>query len=246
MSTRSRDTSRSARAQQALASQRAKERRRNLLVGGAVAIVVMVVIVVGFVVSSGRDTTGRATDVVPDGVTDSWSVVVGEESAPHTITVYEDLQCPVCAAFEGETFDAVAAAVEGGEVKVEYRMVAFLDDASSTDYSSRALNALMAVLDTSGPDVFAEYHRILYAHQPAEGSVGLSEDQLVEYAVQAGADEADVRPLVEDDVFHQWVVDATDQMSREGITRTPTVLIDGESAGKTPAASSAAVLDLVG
>ena len=55
----------------------------------------------------------------------------------------------------GRTGDAVAKAVEAGKVKVEYRPIAFLDDASTTDYSSRALNALMVVLDTSGLDAFS-------------------------------------------------------------------------------------------
>ena len=88
-------------------------------------------------------------------MTDSYAVVVGDESAPTTITVYEDLQCPVCQAFEAATGDAVDRRSADGKVKVEYRPIAFLDDASTTDYSSRALNALMVVLDTSGQDVVA-------------------------------------------------------------------------------------------
>ncbi len=88
---------------------------------------------------------------------DGYTVMVGDESAPKTITVYEDLQCPVCQAFEDATGGRRSTkAVADGKVKVEYRLIAFLDDASTTDYSSRALNALMVVLDTSGPDAFLE------------------------------------------------------------------------------------------
>lgn len=245
MSKRSRDESRAARARAALDAQRAHERHRRLLVGALVALVLVVVVAVGFLVSAGRDTTGETPAAVPGGVTDSYAVVLGEESAPTTITVYEDLQCPVCRAFEAETGDAVATAVARGDVKVEYRLVAFLDGASTTAYSSRALNALMVVLDTSGAEAFADLHRLLYENQPAEGGAGLSDDQLVGYAVEAGADESAVRSPIEDERFHQWVVNATDQMSRDGVTGTPTVLIDGEPAGDTPQASARAVLDAV-
>ena len=66
------------------------------------------------------------------------------------------------------------------------------------------------------------------------------------WAVEAGAAEADVRPLIEDGAFDQFVVNATDQMSRDGVTGTPTVLIDGEPASDTPAATVQAVLELLG
>ena len=37
-----------------------------------------------------------------------------------------------------------------------------------------------------------------------------------------------VSPLIEDGAFDQWVVDATDAMSKDGVTGTPTVEIDGQ------------------
>ena len=246
MSKKSAERSRSERAAAAMAAQRRSERRRQFLVVGAVVVALMAVVGIGYAASSSRDTTGDTPSATPAGVTDGYSVVVGEESAPTTITVYEDLQCPVCQAYEATTGDAVAKAVEAGKVKVEYRPLAFLDDASSTDYSSRALNALMVVLDESGQDAFEAYHRLLFEKQPAEGGAGLTDDQLVEYAVQAGADEDAVRGPIVDRKFHQWVVNATDQMSKDGVTGTPTVLIDGKSAGSTPQESAQAVLDAVG
>ena len=90
---------------------------------------------------------------MPNGV-DDYTVSVGEADAPTTITIYEDPQCPVCAQLEAEVADDVAAAVEAGEVRVEYRIVSFLDQASTNDYSSRAANALVAAYDVSGPEVF--------------------------------------------------------------------------------------------
>ena len=203
------------------------------IIAGVVGVVVVLLAVAVFLGSRG-DTSGEAATEVPAGVDDYTVSGRRRRSAPTTITVYEDPQCPICRAFEAEVADAVAEAVEAGEVQVEYRIVSFLDHASANDYSSRAANALMAVQDIAGPDAFAEIHRILFENQPAEGSAGPDDDQLVDWAVQAGAEEAEVRPLIEDKVFEQFVVNATDQMSKDGVNGTPTVLIDGEPAGETP------------
>ena len=64
--------------------------------------------------------------------------------------------------------------------------MAFLDRASTTNYSSRALDAAAAVVDTA-PGSFQAFHDLLYANQPEEGSAGLTDAQLLDYAVQAGA-----------------------------------------------------------
>src|SRR6476659_235871 len=160
MSKKNRDESRAERAAAALIAQQRRERRRNLVVVAAVAAVLVVVVVIGVVEQSRRDTAG-ATATTPQGVTGGYSVMVGKPSAPKTLTVYEDFQCPICREFEAATRDKVVAAVDAGKLKVEYRMVAFLDRASTTDYSSRALNAAAVVLDTSGVDVFKKFHDLL-------------------------------------------------------------------------------------
>ena len=206
-------------------TKRHRERVRRAWIIGVVAAL-LAIVVGGYLVQSTRDASGRGARA-PAGVTDTYGVVVGDASAPHTVTVYEDFQCPVCHEFEGKAGDRLRKAVDAGRIRLDYRMVAFLDDASTTDYSTRALNAAAVVLDTSGQDVFLAFHDLLFAHQPPEGSAGLSDAQLVTYAVRAGADESAVRPGIEGMTFHQWAVNATSQMSRDGVNGTPTVLVDG-------------------
>jgi len=236
--------SRAERAASVMAEQTAREQRRNLTITAAVVGVVVVVLVVAFLASRAGDTSGDAAQA-PNGV-DGFAVPVGSDDAPTPLTIFEDPQCPVCRDFEDAVGDRLSTAIEAGEVRVEYRIVSFLDGASPNAYSSRAANALMAVQDTAGPEVFAAFHGTLFANQPEEGTEGPDDDQLVAWAVEAGATESDVRPLIEDGAFDQFVVNATDQMSRDGVTGTPTVLIDGEPAGDTPAATVQAVLDLLG
>jgi protein-disulfide isomerase len=222
--------SKSERAQELMRQQRQRERRRNLLVVGSVVVAVAIIAVVLVVVSSKKDTTGQAVDPggAPKNLTGTYSVVIGKSSAPTTIKLYEDLQCPICQSFEKVTGSQVRAAIADGKVKVDYHMVAFLDRASTTKYSSRALNAAMAVLSTAGSDAFLKFHTIAYDHQPPENSAGVPDSTLIDWAVQAGADKSEVTPLINDNVYHQWVVNATDQMSKDKVNGTPTAFVNGK------------------
>jgi protein-disulfide isomerase len=159
--------------------------------------------------------------------------------------MYEDFQCPICKEFEAATGQQVQAAIADGKVKVDYHMVAFLDRASTTNYSSRALNAAMAVLSTAGPEAFLKFHTLAYANQPEEGSAGVPDSTLIDWAVQAGADKSAVTPLINGNVYHQWVVNATDQMSKDGVNGTPTVFINGQNQGTNPQTAANNVLALL-
>jgi protein-disulfide isomerase len=218
-------TSTAERAAAALREQRRAEKRRSFVIVGAVVAVLVIIGGLTWFAISRSDTTG-SSGATPAN-TDGFAVVVGDPSAPKTFTFYEDPQCPACRDFEAATRDKVAAGIADGRVKVEYRIVSFLDRSSKNNYSSRAANALYVVADAAGPDVFKKFHDILYENQPQEGTAGPDNDQLVAWAVQAGASESDVRSGIENGVFDQFVVNATDQWSKDGFNSTPTVLIDG-------------------
>ena len=221
---------RAARAQALIEERRKDEqRRRFFVVGGIVAAVVVIGVLAWFLAM--QDDSGEATDqqsTPTSQAIDEYAVVVGDAEAPATVTLYEDLQCPACAQLEAAVGDQLSQAIDDGSVKVEYRMISFLDNASTNEYSSRAMNAALVVLQEAGVDSFREFHDILFARQPAEGGAGYTDDELVELAVEAGAEESAVRPGIEDKVFDQWITNATDQSSKDGVNGTPTVEVDGE------------------
>jgi protein-disulfide isomerase len=209
--------------------ERVERRRRNVVVGVVVAVVLLLVGGIGYAVQSSRDATGE-TVTPPHGITDQYALVRGDADAPVTVTVYEDFMCPFCGQFESASRETLDSLVESGDVKVEYRVISFLDRYSNgTDYSTRSANALAAVLDTAGTDAAVAFHDTLFEQQPAEGTDGLSDDQLVQYAVAAGATEATVRAPIEERAFEGWVVNATDTANKDGIVSTPTVQVDGET-----------------
>jgi protein-disulfide isomerase len=247
MANKSRQQSKTERAQALMREQQRRERTRNLAVIGAVVVAIAIIAGVMFWVTSKKDTTGEAvgSSGTPSNLTGTYNVVIGKSSAPDTIKLYEDLQCPICKSFEELAGQKLQDAIAAGQVKVDYHMVAFLDRSSTTNYSSRALNAAMAVLSTAGPDAFLKFHTLAYENQPAEGSAGVPDATLIDWAVQSGADSAKVTPLINGNDYHQWVVNATDQMSKDHVTGTPTIFINGKNQGSNPQVAAQAVLDLL-
>lgn len=208
--------------------ERKERRRRTIAVSAAVVGVLTLLLAIGYVVQSSRDTTGQ-TATPPAGVVEEYAVPRGDLEAPVTVTVYEDFMCPFCGDFEAATAPVLEKYIADGDVQVHYRVLSFLDRYSSgTDYSTRAMSALGVVLDEEGPETAAKFHDLLFENQPAEGSEGLSDDTLVELAIQAGADVDAVDTPIRELKFEQWVQNATDAASKEGVNSTPTVLVDGE------------------
>ncbi len=210
-----------------LAEQQRQESRRRFMAIGAVVAVLAVI--VGLTVwSITRDSSGEVAKDVPTGVTSDFGVLIGDDGATPNIVIYEDFQCPICRDLEAVIGEQLQSAIDSGGAQVEVRIVSFLDSQSENEFSSRAANAAAVVNDAAGVAAFKKFHDLVFANQPEEGTAGPDDDQLIAWAVESGAIEADVRGPIEDKVFGQWVVNATDAMSKNDVTGTPTVFIDGE------------------
>ncbi|WP_322919771.1 DsbA family protein [Nocardioides renjunii] len=208
---------------QAEERRKAARRKQQLTRFGVIAGVIVLLVGGWFLVTNlGSD----EPDTPPAGASDDYGLVVGEADAPKSIVIYEDFLCPFCGQLEQTVGDQLDSQVEAGEVKVEYRPLPFLSRIS--DYSPQAANAFAVVLDASGPEVAKEFHDLLFDNQPEESGPFPDDDQLVEWAVEAGATEDEVRPGIEDMAFEGWVDAAGDAASDADVDSTPTVLIDGE------------------
>jgi protein-disulfide isomerase len=228
------------RAAEAAARARAERRRRTLLGGLVAGLVVLVALVVVIVVQTSRTSTS-ATAAAPANAHGT-TVVVGASTAPVTVDLYEDFQCPNCKAFENQSGRTLAQLLAAGTVRARYHGMAFLDTNANDQYSTRALNAAAAVLGAAGPDAFQSFHDLLFAAQPPESGSGLSNDQLVRYAAQAGATGPTVEQQIRGLTYGDWVKKSTDQGSKDGVTGTPTVFVDGKKLSDlSPAGLSAAV-----
>lgn len=163
----------------------------------------------------------------PIGSVDTYKIPWGDPTASVTIDIIEDYQCPNCRLLQQVLGKQTAEEVADGKVFVRYQIVAFLDHASTTNYSTRAANAGACVQNQQGTDAFVRMHDTLYEHQPPEGSAGLTNDQLIDYAVASGASRTPVTACINEDRFGAWVAASTDQASKDGYTTTPTLLVNG-------------------
>ena len=216
---------RSQRAAAHLEVERRRARNRQLLTVGGVVLAIVLVVGVLFVIQRGDEAPAAGTSSAPASAS-GYSLAVGPDDAPHTVVVYEDFLCPFCAQFEGASRAELTRLADAGQVQVQYRPLNFLGRIS--DYSQRAANAFAVVLDQEGPETAKTFHDALFENQPSESGPFPDDDALVQLAVESGADEAAVRPGIEDLAFEGWVAEATDAASKANVTGTPTILLDGE------------------
>lgn len=157
-----------------------------------------------------------------------------EAGKPVKVVAYIDFICPVCKNFESTYGDTLNKLRNDGKITVEYRPLGFLDSRSTTNYSSRAANAAACVLNTS-PDKYTAFFDQLFAKQPAEGSAGLTDNELKKMATDAGA--ANVDSCVDDKKYRPYVKVATQEAAAIGVTGTPTVFVEGKQWGKGDSAN---------
>src|ERR1700739_2448387 len=94
------------------------------------------------------DTHPAATVTLAD---DGFGIQLGRPLAPVALEIFIEPQCPHCAAFMMFHGGQIADYIDGGDLRVTYRPVTFLDNAA-TGYSHRVSNALfLAAADTGLP-----------------------------------------------------------------------------------------------
>ena len=206
-----------------LEQRRAAVGERRVLLAGALAGVLLVLATgIGIGVQAARES--GADGPSPQAVSETDGVTVGRSGARATIEVYEDLQCPNCAAFEREVGPQLAVWQQAGTARVNYHVVSFLDGQSSTKYSSRSAGALYCAADAGQ---FTAYHDLLFTDQPAEGTAGLSDDELLSLGDRAGIPGTTFRDCVTTKKYADFVSRISEQASKDGVLGTPAVLVDG-------------------
>jgi len=167
-----------------------------------------------------------AADVTESLAPDGTTVRVGSPDAKTVVHVYEDARCPVCRQFETQGGgEALRELVRSGQVRAEYTLASFLDDRLGGHGSEKATNALRAALDEGK---FAEYHDVLYAHQPEESVDGFTDAFLLDLASQVkGLRSKEFDAAVRDMKYRSFVTASEQAFERSGATGTPAMKVDG-------------------
>ncbi|MFC3963261.1 DsbA family protein [Nocardia jiangsuensis] len=223
-----------------LAAAERADRKRKLLIQVAVAVVLVGLVAaigIGIAIKNAANNDEGPTPTIaatapqnPAGITgaitDSGYIRIGKPDAKTTVRLVADLQCPACKAFEAQYGQVLEDAVANGTAAVEYNIIAFLDRASSTEYSSRAANAAYCVA-VADPAKFQSWLKTMYAQQPAEGGAGLPDASLVQIARTVGYTDPAIEQCITDRTYDRYVAARTDETLTSGVQSTPSVFVNG-------------------
>jgi protein-disulfide isomerase len=206
-----------------LAREKRRQRNRWLTVG-AVALL-LVAGLIGWAVYEAQRPSGGS---IPAAATDDSGHRAGilvEGDGPVTVEVYLDYLCPHCKAFEDSAQPTLNQLAASHKIRLVWHPLNFLDPSSTTAYSTRAANAAACASDGGklGP-----YGAALFAQQPAEGSAGLSDDQLIDIGGPLGLNAPSFAQCVRERTYQSWVDDVTTASVQRGVTGTPTVYVAGK------------------
>jgi protein-disulfide isomerase len=175
-------------------------------------------------VTSGGTPSGGGGDLAPV------SLVVGQASAPVTLTVYEDFRCPDCQQFEEIVGPTYRAYVEAGRVKVDFRPVDLIDSMHAGTTGSDVAGSAAICAQVAGH--FLAYHDVLYRNQPSEMSDDFSDTAtLIRLAKQVpGLDTPAFEQCVTSVRYKHQVAANFAALTRidDGNPGTPTMLMNGK------------------
>ncbi len=233
------------RSEENLARELRRSRIQVTVVVSAVVVLIGLAVWAGFVIVHSGDSARADADLelydsgvlkTPSVVADGGGILLGQDgvagqgapaNAPVRVDVYLDLLCPICQAFEQINDADIVAMRKDGTVEYYLHPISILDHASAgSQYPTRAAAAAYTVAEYA-PEKFDEFLVGLYANQPAEDTVGLTNTQIDQIATIAGVPQ-DVIDRFKDGEFTQYVASATDQASIAGVRGTPTILLNGQ------------------
>ncbi len=204
-------------------------RKVNWFAIGVSIAVVVVLVGVGVAVWLGNaaaNSAGEAPDS-PVVSAETGAIAVGE--GPDSVDTYIDFQCPVCAGFEEAYGPTLAQLADEGTITLNIHPIAILDRASQgTAYSTRSANAAYCVA-VDEPAAVLPFVQAMFAGQPAEGTPGLTDEEIAAIAEDAGASDA-VASCIADGTYERFVAAKTrDTPVQEGAAGigTPTIVVNG-------------------
>jgi len=182
-------------------------------------------------------TQPSAPSRVPAGATpEGDAVVVGDGDV--RVDAFIDFMCPFCRRFELSAGPELASLVADGQASLAYHPMNFLDEASTTNYSTRAAAASGYAADEGR---FLDYAHALFVNQPPEGGSGLSDAELAALSETAGLDAARFAAHLADGRYLDWPPYVTARAVEAGVEATPTVLVAGAAVRAEASAIAEAV-----
>jgi protein-disulfide isomerase len=213
-----------------------KRRVQYLSIAAFAAVAVIVALIV--ISQSGGDDNDNGGGGTPSNVTGVAEVnselngisqsgaVLGDSSAPVTITEFGDPQCPVCAAFSQQVApQLIASEVKTGNAKYEFRPFLIIGPDSKP--------AMRAALAAGEQDRFWNYLQLFYANQGDENSGYVTDAFLTSIAKAAGVSDLDKwNQSRNDPKWDATIQQGSSQADSFGFNGTPSIAVQGPNGTK--------------
>jgi protein-disulfide isomerase len=228
----------------------AASRRRRLTRLGGVLLLAVVVVAVAIAVSSGS--SGKKGSSTPSrkaastvnallaGIPQRGNVL-GKASAPVQVTVYEDLQCPVCKDFTlGAEDKLIAGEVRTGRVKLVFRSLQTATPDATTFQTQQ-----QAALAAGRQNKLWHFVELFYHQQGQEGTGYVTESYLRNLAGQVpGLNQSTWLAARQSGALASTVSSDEALAQRSGFNSTPTIVVQGPKASPAPVAGAISYAEL--
>ena len=144
---------------------------------------------------------------------------LGRVDAPVVLIDWSDFRCPFCAHWSTTTFTELKPYIDSGSLRVEFRdLVLFGEESQLAAVASRAAGA---------QGKFWEFSDALFSAAPASGHPTITEEDVIEFARQAGVpDLARFAADLSDPALAAAVEAETTEAQSLGISGTPFFLVN--------------------
>lgn len=195
------------------------------IIGGAVVLVLALVLI---------NLQARPTPRAPAQV--SAGRVLGQASAPVTIDIYSDFQCPVCRRAELVLRQLAPKYIDTGKAKVVYHNFAFIGQES--------VWAAQAAECANEQGKFWEYASYVFDHQTGENVGAFSRENLKRFAAELGLDTGTFNACLDSGKHAELIQKELNEGRALGIRATPSFFINGQFIeGLLPADQLAAAIE---
>jgi protein-disulfide isomerase len=198
--------------------------RQKIVLALSALVLIAVAVAAWYVLRPGEDASAAAAG--PGYVLTAHDRALGDPKAKVVLIEYAAPSCPVCARFNSDTFPRLKKDyIDTGKVYYVFRLFPLRPDDGAAEKIARCLPE----------DKYFDFIDLLFRNQPkwdVEFGVQDVHAGLVLVSRMAGISEAQVDKCMadtkEDTIINQV---AEDGQTKYGITGTPTIIVDGVSAG---------------
>lgn len=205
-----------------------KTKNLAILIWGILGVVILGFIITLIVITNNNthnDSNVNTSEIVtPTVVNEFGTFMVTSEGvvSPDTDTndlpglyIYLDPICPGCGVVDRELSPTFNELVNTNKVNLFITPLAFLDQASTDDYSSRVVSAAVTIAE-SEPEYFLPFLNKTFENQPEEGQdyISVTNDDLVKMAEEVGVS-SEVAKTIKEEKYKAWAIENTNKVAQQ-------------------------------